>query len=278
VKKRKTHLAMAFISMLLLSAAAGTQFVSLGKANPLPMPYTNITIESPQNTTYPVNTTTFIFFVETDWLLPYFFYSLDGQQLKSIENMTTVSKERLNPDSNPPMYRRTLKGSCVLSNLSEGWHNITVYQIYSARGDYSIEDPQNGEIIYSANAKFIIDTTVPSVSILSLKNETYYTTNVTLAFAVNEPTSWLGYSLDGQDNVTISGNTPLTGLSYGAHTLTVYAIDAAGNIGSSETIYFSVEVPFPTIWIIVAATAIVATGGAALVYFVKAMKTIKKGE
>jgi parallel beta-helix repeat protein len=36
--------------------------------------------------------------------------------------------------------------------------------------------------------------------------------------------------------------------------------------------------PFPTTWIVVAATAIVATGGAILVYFAKGRKTIKKGE
>jgi hypothetical protein len=39
-------------------------------------------------------------------------------------------------------------------------------------------------------------------------------------------------------NVTIAGNTTLTGLSSSVHNLTVYAWDEAGNIGSSETITF----------------------------------------
>ena len=62
------------------------------------------------------------------------------------------------------------------------------------------------------------------------------------------------------------------------HNVAVYARDEFENVGTSQTITFSVEAPFPTTWIIVAATAIVATVGAALVYFVKARKTIKKGE
>jgi hypothetical protein len=54
------------------------------------------------------------------------------------------------------------------------------------------------------------------------------------------------------------------------HNITVYANDIVGNTGTSETIYFAIEIlpperngppsePFPTTWII-AAIAIIATG------------------
>lgn len=51
------------------------------------------------------------------------------------------------------------------------------------------------------------------------------------------------YSLDGQDNVSITGNTTLTGLSNGTHNLTIYAKYAEGSIGASENIVFTVAKP-----------------------------------
>lgn len=48
------------------------------------------------------------------------------------------------------------------------------------------------------------------------------------------------YSLDGENNVTIAGNTTLIGLSAGTHNVTVYAWDDAGNVGASDTVSFSV--------------------------------------
>jgi len=47
------------------------------------------------------------------------------------------------------------------------------------------------------------DTTPPTISIVSPENKTYSVNNVSLAFVVDDPTSWVGYSLDGQANVTI---------------------------------------------------------------------------
>lgn len=86
----------------------------------------------------------------------------------------------------------------------------------------------------------ITDTTPPTISILSPKNMIYSTPNVSLIFMVSEVTDWIGYSLDGQANVTITGNTTLTGLSNGVHSLRVWANDTCGNIGSDHT-YFTVD-------------------------------------
>lgn len=63
--------------------------------------------------------------------------------------------------------------------------------------------------------------------------------------------SWVGFSLDGRNNLTITGNTTLTGLSKGAHNITVYASDTYGNIGSSQNIVFITKTePFPTVTIV----------------------------
>jgi hypothetical protein len=126
------------------------------------------------------------------------------------------------------------------------------------------------------------DTTPPVISILSPENKTYTVNNVSLTFSVNEPTSWIGYSLDDQANVTITGSTTLNTLSEGLHRIIVYAKDTSGNSGKSETIYFSISAPqlgqsepFP-IWIIIAIVIIVLGVITLLVYFTRVRKTTKK--
>ena len=59
----------------------------------------------------------------------------------------------------------------------------------------------------------------PEVSITSPENMIYTQTTIPLEFIVNEPTSWIGYTLGGQPNVTITENTNLTILTEGRHTL-----------------------------------------------------------
>ena len=127
-----------------------------------------------------------------------------------------------------------------------------------------------------------LDITPPTISIVSPENKTYTAKDVPLTFTVSKSTPWIGYSLDGQANVTISGNTTLTGLSDGPHSLVVYATDTDGNIGASETIYFSIETqhsePFPTTLTVVAIVIIAVVGAAFLVYFAKAKKTTGKAK
>jgi parallel beta-helix repeat protein len=121
----------------------------------------------------------------------------------------------------------------------------------------------------------------PAISIVSPENKTYTVNHIDLNFTVSAPTSWIYYSLDGQANVTIAGNTSLSGLSTGSHQLVVYANDTDGKTGTSETIYFTIaqqSEPLPITWI-VAATAIIAIGGAALlIYFKKSRNQLGKSK
>jgi len=91
------------------------------------------------------------------------------------------------------------------------------------------------------------DITPPIISILSPENKTYTINTVPLTFTVSEATSWIGYSLDGQMNVTTTGNTTIVSLPDGTHTITVYANDTAGNMGASSTVYFTVDTTPPNI-------------------------------
>ena len=113
------------------------------------------------------------------------------------------------------------------------------------------------------------DVWPPVVSVSNPKNKTYAEGDISLTFTVNEPASWVGYSLDGHDNVTITANITLSGLSNGAHNLTVYAKDIAGNIGASETIHFTIVERFPIEWIVASVVIVVFVGVGLLVYFKK---------
>jgi hypothetical protein len=117
---------------------------------------------------------------------------------------------------------------------------------------------------------FGYSTVPPKISIAFPQNGKYSSNVVSLNFTVNKPVIWIGYSLDGQVNVTVAGNTTIAELSSGLHNVTVYAKDEFDNVGASETVTFSVSEPFPTTLIAAASVATVAVVGVGLlVYFRK---------
>jgi hypothetical protein len=113
---------------------------------------------------------------------------------------------------------------------------------------------------------FGYSTIPPQVTVTSPQNITYSASNVSLVFKVNKPATWIGYSLDGEETVSVMGNMTLSGLSSGLHNVTVYANDTFGNIGESETITFTVNKPestsqpepFPTLPVVAVSVAVVA--------------------
>jgi plastocyanin len=89
----------------------------------------------------------------------------------------------------------------------------------------------------------LLDTTPPEIFIISPQNTTYTISSIPLTFTINEPVSWIGYSLDENANVTITANVTLTGLAGGSHSVIVYAQDTSGNMGVSNKVYFTVRIP-----------------------------------
>ena len=90
---------------------------------------------------------------------------------------------------------------------------------------------------------YVLAHTPPEVSILSPLNQTYYNSSVDLVFTQDKPVNWTSYSLDGELNVTVAGNTTLTGLIDGSHSLVIYANDTVGNMGASLTVIFTIATP-----------------------------------
>ncbi len=143
-------------------------------------------------------------------------------------------------------------GETNLPRLSDGLHNIVVYASDLA-----------GNVGLSDKIYFALDTVPPEISLLSPKNQTYATGELLLNFTLNEIASWIGYSIDGQENATITCNINLPDVAYGTHTINVYANDTGGNMVAVKTVHFSIAEPFPSLWI-VALTAVIAAGGTIL--------------
>jgi len=160
-------------------------------------------------------------------------------------------------------------GETVLPYLPAGLHTVTVW----------VRAEQNMMSFYpflwtalSDTIAFTMDFTAPKISVLSPEPLAYTTSDVLLVFGASEPVSRAAYSLDGQANVTVAGNTTLTGLSGREHALKVYGWDEAGNVGASEIVTFTVAVaqPFPTALVALASlVSAVAVGAGLLLYFKK---------
>jgi parallel beta-helix repeat protein len=83
----------------------------------------------------------------------------------------------------------------------------------------------------------------PEVEVFEIANSTYKTPNIPLTFNVPEKVSWVGYSLDDQTNVTLLGNTSLSDMAEGDHSLILYANNTEGNMGTSGIKHFTVVLP-----------------------------------
>ena len=181
--------------------------------------------------------------------------------------------------------------SIDLSSVPGGNLSITVYAVgvgsYETRSEF---DPatytmttyyDTFEMTSFSTVSFTKDVVPPRISVLSPQNKTYVTSDVELDFTVNENTSKILYSLDGQENQTITGNVTLTGLANGEHNVTILVEDLAGNAATSKTLFFSVNSPQSIPLMSVVSTAVVAVAvfsvvAAGLFFFKKRRKEAAK--
>ena len=133
-------------------------------------------------------------------------------------------------------------------------------------GGYVIAQGNSADATQLVKLSYAISS-APVVTISSPRSGTYDKTDFSLTVTVNEPVSWIGYSLDGQDNVTTAGNATLVGLAVGEHELIVYAKNAEGVIGASQVIHFTVTARFPTELAIIGVTVGAVAAVVVLLYF-----------
>ena len=262
IPMERKALSILLLSALLFSAVGAASFVNQACANwlwPLPDPTPEITVQTPKNETryfqdqIPLTLTTTVP-LGSDITITY-----------KLDNQATVQMASISVDGS--------EYSAALTSLSEGWHTLKVWAIGENLDGESGMD--------SALITFLVDVVPPEVTILSPKNETYTIFDIPLNFTLSEKPDWIGYSLDGQAVVTVSGNTTLVGLPEGLHDVTVYANDTVGREGNSETVYFTItqeteEVPegqpesFPAFLVTAVSVAtLVFIAAGILVYFKK---------
>jgi hypothetical protein len=180
----------------------------------------------------------------------------------------------VNPDSSIISMGYTLdqqsdviipKNTTLYGPLADGLHTLKVYSVFS-------------DIlpVYST-INFTVDTTPPNLALLSLEAETFNASQVPLVFTVNETTPLITYILDGEV-YTANGNTTMTILRDGDHTIKVYATDEAGNAGSTETLSFNVQVPIsPSLALgVLPPMAIVLIGGLSILIYIEKRKQSKQ--
>ncbi len=98
----------------------------------------------------------------------------------------------------------------------------------------------------------------PSIKLINPTETDYSAGEIALDFVIDKRPTWIGYSLDGQNNITITGNTTLTNLKTGTHSITIYTTDFYQNTGASKTIDFKFSQAFPTAIVIALISAIVS--------------------
>ena len=129
-------------------------------------------------------------------------------------------------------------------SVPEGKHTlkIAVFGSYATDNYYP-----NGSRIYqivnsSVETSFSVWYTSPKVSLESPQNISYSEGLVPIVLELDRSASFV-YSLDGAGNASLDGNKTLTGLGGGSHSLVVYAVDSAGNMGKSDTVFFTIAAP-----------------------------------
>ncbi len=163
-----------------------------------------------------------------------------------------------------------------LVDLSEGNHSL-LYVIETAVGSEKRTIP------------FTVDTVPPKIKVLLPEKTEYYTNQVPLNFTVDEPVLWKAYCLDGQEMSAVNSNATITRLTDGDHSIRVFAMDMAGNIGVSETVNFKVPyksgipqtdaqaLPSATTWILLVvflvAISLVLVGAGLLFYLTRKART-----
>ena len=163
----------------------------------------------------------------------------DIYQVSSLYHRTAVELPDQSPNYSFAMYVVTDFYRVILQSLEVGEHTVAIYT--------GIEKSYPYEFDVHAYISYTFAVSAPDITSRSPLNITYDKDTIPLFFNVNKEVSWAGYSLDNLANVTafLHGNTTLTHLAGGNHSLVIYANDTFGSMGKSDTVSFSIVLPTP---------------------------------
>jgi hypothetical protein len=151
------------------------------------------------------------------------------------------------PGTDHEEYLAQISGKVPVPIPVQGANASTFFFTSAVGGNYSvsvrIKDSLGNYILCPSTCPYYIyihPTPPINITLLTPENTTYNTGDIPLNFTVSEPAKLVSYSIDARANVPITMNSTLTGLSNGAHNITLCAADALGNTRNSETISFMV--------------------------------------
>ena len=129
------------------------------------------------------------------------------------------------------------------TSMSQGSHNVSFY----------CNDTAGNVNTTGVNQYFFIDSTTPTISIVSPTNTTYTTTTILFNITTNEAGGSCWYTLNnGINNVTMtntsvtSWNATNTSMSQGQHQVKYYCNDSAGNVNTTGiNQYFAISTNSP---------------------------------
>lgn len=233
-----------------------------------------LVIRSPKNYSdyYADNTfrLDFVIIEPESWGLYYKFFPIVGEYYLSVylDGVRSILQLQRFPRSNT-----VSDYTAIFTNLTDTEH--VVHIVVEARAYYMAYYTKNGETISTGrtnntyitqtihfqidpNSKTVLfqkdpqrvskdpypNPPTPVPVIISPQNTSYIVANVTqftlpLDFTINATASWIGYSLDNQSRITVGGNSTLSKLSAGSHNITLFAMDIFGNMGTSDTVHFT---------------------------------------
>jgi hypothetical protein len=253
----KTRYAL-FIVIFAVSILIGIQAVELADANPFGLAKQInapsdakppiVSIDSPQNETCYSDTFNISFSVKAP---QYFSRSVIVDVFYTIDNETvTVPHELWTLTQGPGISQYST--SIIAPSLPAGNHSL---KIRAQGGSY---DFYNFFLIDGYSQIYFVIRRAPSFELLTDQSTNITFSSFPLNFTVDQPTSWLGYSLDDLANVTIGGNSTLTRLSAGNHSLVVYGNNTFGDMAKSETINFTAKEPETSLALTVIAPVAIA--------------------
>ncbi|MGD6850636.1 MAG: Kelch repeat-containing protein, partial [Candidatus Bathyarchaeia archaeon] len=167
-------------------------------------------------------------------------YLLGGHGQEFFSDLSTV--QVYDPENDNWTYGKLMptgRFGLAVAVVGDKLYAFGGYSAWAGPADYSQGRKDYCEVYTpfgygSPDPVYVLEHTPPNVTFESSLNGTATTNStVPLVFYVDKAVDWVGYSLDGQGNVTVAGNFSLSGLSGGSHSVTVYANDTYGNMGAS---------------------------------------------
>ena len=124
----------------------------------------------------------------------------------------------------------TFPGNATIPMPGNGLHSIQVFG-----------NDSQGNTYQSELTHFTVNLTIDLVSPENITYNNLDNDELPLEYYFDKILSWSGYSLDGQPNITFSGNATIPMPGNGLHSIQVFGNDSQGNLYSSNLRYFRVD-------------------------------------